>query len=143
MRRFDLAGTNVILFAFDSGKDNPYLPQNHSPNSVVYTGTHDTNTVRGWFRDEASQEQKKRLFEYLGKAPSEEEVSSEFIRLALNSVAILSIIPTQDVLSLGSDARMNRPSFPKGNWEWRATSEQLTSDAFRSFGEETESSGRS
>jgi len=142
MRRFDLPGMDVLLFAFDSGPDNPYLPENHSPDSVVYTGTHDTNTIRGWFRDDVSPEQKKRLFEYVGKEVSEEEASWEFIRLAENSVACLSIIPTQDVLSLGSDARMNRPSFAEGNWEWRATPEQLTSDAFRRLGEETENSRR-
>jgi 4-alpha-glucanotransferase len=133
---------NVLVFAFDPGSDNSYLPRNHSPDSVVYTGTHDTNTVRGWFRDEASQEQKKRFFEYVGKELREEEVSWEFIRLALNSKARLSIIPTQDVLSLGSTARMNRPSFAEGNWEWRATYEQLTSGAFKRLGEETESSQR-
>jgi 4-alpha-glucanotransferase len=143
MKRFDLPGMEVLLFAFDSGPDNPYLPENHSQNSVVYTGTHDTNTVRGWLRDEASPKQKKSLFEYVGRELSEGEASWEFIRLALNSAASLSIIPTQDVLSLGSDARMNRPSSAKGNWEWRATPEQLTSDAFRRLGEETESSRRS
>ena len=142
MRRFDLPGMDVLLFAFDSGPDNPYLPENHLPNSVVYTGTHDTNTVRGWFTDEASPKQKKSLFEYVGRKLSEEEASWEFIRLALNSAASLSIIPTQDVLSLGSSARMNRPSSAEGNWEWRATSEQLASHAFRRLGEETESSRR-
>lgn len=142
MRRFDLPGMDVLLFAFDSGPDNPYLPENQSPDSVVYTGTHDTNTARGWFKDDASPEQKKRLFDYVGKEISEEEASWEFIRLAQNSVASLSIIPTQDVLSLGSDARMNRPSSAEGNWEWRATSEQLASDAFKRLGEETESSQR-
>ncbi len=142
MRRFDLPGMDVLLFAFDSGPDNPYLPKNHLPNSVVYTGTHDTNTVRGWFRDEAGPKQKKMLFEYLGKELSEEEASWEFIGLALNSKASLSIIPTQDVLSLGSIARMNRPSFAVGNWEWRATPEQIASDRFKRLGEETRSSQR-
>lgn len=142
MRRFGFPGMDVLLFAFDSGPDNPYLPENHSPESVVYTGTHDTNTVRGWFSDEASPKQKKSLSEYVGKDVSEREVSWEFIGLALKSKANLSIIPTQDVLSLGSDARMNRPSSPEGNWEWRATSNELTSDAFRRLGEETESSRR-
>jgi 4-alpha-glucanotransferase len=142
MKRFDLPGMDVLLFAFDSGSDNPYLPENHSPDSVVYTGTHDTNTVRGWFRDDASRGQKKRLFHYVGKELSEEEASWELIRLAQNSAARLSIIPTQDVLSLGSNARMNRPSIAEGNWEWRATAEQLASGAFRLLGEETETSKR-
>ncbi|MCL4518071.1 MAG: 4-alpha-glucanotransferase [Thaumarchaeota archaeon] len=140
MKKFDLAGMKVLLFAFDSGPENPHLPEHHTQSSVAYTGTHDTNTVRGWFRDEATQEQKKRLFEYAGRALSEDEVCREFIHLALNSVASLAIIPTQDVISLGSEARMNQPAFAKGNWEWRATSEQLTSDAFKGLREETESS---
>jgi 4-alpha-glucanotransferase len=143
MKRFDLPGMDVLLFAFDSGPDNPYLPENHSPDSVVYTGTHDTNTVRGWFTDDASPEQRARLLKYAGKELTGEQASQEFIRLALNSVASLSIIPMQDVLSLGSNARMNRPSFAEGNWEWRATSEQLASSALRRLGVETESSRRS
>jgi 4-alpha-glucanotransferase len=142
MRRFDLPGMDVLLFAFDSGPDNPYLPKNHSADSVVYTGTHDTNTVRGWFKDDASREQRRHLFDYVGKELAEDEVSWEFISLAQNSVASLSVIPTQDVLSLGTSERMNHPSFAEGNWEWRVTPEQLTSDAFRRLGEETESSGR-
>jgi 4-alpha-glucanotransferase len=142
MKRFGLPGMDVLLFAFEPGADNPNLPENHSPDSVAYTGTHDTNTVRGWFKDDATPEQKRGLFDYVGKELTEEEVSWEFIRLAQNSVAGLSVIPTQDVLSLGSDARMNHPSFADGNWEWRATPEQLTSNAFRRLGEETESSGR-
>jgi 4-alpha-glucanotransferase len=142
MRRFDLPGMDVLLFAFESGADNPNLPENYLPDSVVYTGTHDTNTVRGWFNDDSTPEQRRRLFDYVGKELTEEEASWEFIRLAQNSVASLSIIPTQDVLSLESNARMNHPSLAEGNWEWRATSEQLTSNAFRRLGEETESSGR-
>jgi 4-alpha-glucanotransferase len=141
MRRFELPGMDVLLFAFDSDSDNRDLPHKHLVDSVVYTGTHDTNTARGWF-SEASPEQKRRFREYVGKEPSEEEVSWEFVRMALNSRASLSIVPMQDVLSLGSTARMNRPSIAEGNWEWRVTSEQLTSDAFRRLSEETESSGR-
>jgi 4-alpha-glucanotransferase len=142
MTRFGLPGMDVLVFAFDSDGDNPYLPKNHSPMSVVYTGTHDTNTVRGWFTDEAGQEQKRRLFEYLGGEVSEEQVSREFVQMALGSVAFLSIVPTQDILGLGSEARMNRPSIPEGNWAWTATSGQLTMEAFRGLAEATQRSGR-
>ncbi len=142
MRRLDLPGMYVLLMAFDSGPDNPYLPRNYSPNSVVYTGTHDTNTVRGWFRDEANARQKKRLLEVMGRELFEEEASWEFICLALNSAATLSIVPTQDILSLGSEARMNLPSTSEGNWEWKVTTDQLSPDAFRKLGEETQAAGR-
>ena len=83
MRKFDFPGMDVLLFAFDSGPDSPYLPENHLPNSVVYTGTHATNTVRGWFRDETSPEQKKSLFEYVGRKLSEEEASPSWLPLAV------------------------------------------------------------
>ncbi len=120
MNRFNFPGMKVLLFAF--GKDDPhhpYLPHNYGRNSVVYTGTHDNNTVRGWFRSEAQIEEKKRLFRYLGREVSEEEVHWEFIRLAMMSVSNLAIIPMQDVLGLGEEARMNRPSTKTNNWEWR------------------------
>jgi 4-alpha-glucanotransferase len=142
MTRFGLPGMDVLVFAFDSGADNPYLPKNHSPMSVVYTSTHDTNTVRGWSSEEASPEQKKRLFEYVGREFPEEQFGREFISMAMGSVAFMAIIPTQDVLLLGSEARMNRPSVSEGNWEWRATSGQLTVDAFKGLAEATQRSGR-
>ncbi len=142
MAKLGLPGMNVLVFAFDGGADNPYLPENHSRNSVVYTGTHDTNTVRGWFNDEATPDQKKKLFEYVGRDLTEEQVSWELIRLALTSRANLSVIPVQDVLSLGSEARMNRPSVSVGNWEWRATPGQLRSSSFRRLREMTDSTGR-
>lgn len=140
--RLGLPGMNVLLFAFDGSPENPYLPEKHSRNSVVYTGTHDTNTVRGWFNDEASAGEKKRLFEYVGRELSDRQVSWEFIRLALSSVAGLSVIPAQDILSLGSETRMNHPSVSEGNWEWRVKPEQLASDSFRRLREMTDAFGR-
>ena len=142
MARLGLPGMNVLLFAFDSGQENPYLPENYSSNSVAYTGTHDTNTVRGWFRDEATSDQKRRLFEYTGKEFSDEQASWELIRLATMSVSGLSIIPVPDVLALGTEARMNRPSVSDGNWEWRATTQQLASDSFGKLRQMTEEYGR-
>jgi 4-alpha-glucanotransferase len=140
--KLGLPGMDVLLFAFDGGTDNPYLPENHPRNSVVYTGTHDTDTVRGWFDDEATPEQKKRLFEYVGKELSSEQVTWELIHLAMESPANLSIIPVQDILSLGSEARMNRPSVSEGNWEWMADSIQLASDSFARLREITDACGR-
>ena len=120
MLRFAFPGMKVLLFAF--GKDDPkhpYLPHNYEKNCVVYTGTHDNNTVRGWFEREAKPAVKKRIFRYLGRNVSKEEIHWEFIKLAMMSVADLVIIPMQDVLGLGEDARMNLPATSQGNWEWR------------------------
>jgi 4-alpha-glucanotransferase len=115
----------VLLFGFDGSKDNPHLPRNHVENSVVYTGTHDTNTIKGWFTTEATPEEKQVLFELIGKKVSESEVSANVVRLAQSSIADLCIIPVQDVLGLGTEARMNNPSKPTGNWQWRAREKQL------------------
>jgi len=120
MRRFTFPGMKVLLFAF--GKDDPkhpYLPHNYEKNCVVYTGTHDNNTVRGWFEREAKPAVKKRIFRYLCRKVSKEEIHWEFIKLAMMSVADLVIIPMQDVLGLGEEARMNLPATNHGNWEWK------------------------
>ncbi len=126
MDRFGFPGMRVLQFAF--GEDlptHPYLPHNFIPNTIVYTGTHDNNTIRGWFEKEASPEDKERIFRYLGKEVSSEECPKELIRLAMMSVAHTVIIPMQDLLGLGEEARMNRPSFAAGNWEWRVLPDQL------------------
>jgi 4-alpha-glucanotransferase len=126
MRRFDLPGMKILLFAFsDDLARNPYVPHNHVQNCIVYTGTHDNNTARGWFEAEAGPEVKGRLFAYLGRELTPEQVPWEMIRLAMTSVADLSIAPAQDVLGLGPEARMNRPSVAFGNWEWRLPSAQF------------------
>jgi len=127
MERFEIPGMRVLLFAF--GDDFPhglYLPHNHIRRCVVYTGTHDTNTIRGWFEHEATPEAKERLLRYIGRRVSVDEIHWELIRLAMLSVAELVIIPLQDVLGLGKEARMNRPATAKGNWEWRVLDDQLT-----------------
>jgi 4-alpha-glucanotransferase len=129
MQKVGLPGMKVLLFAF--GWDlptNPYAPHNYPMHSVVYTGTHDNNTIRGWFRMEASEEDKARLFDYLGRTVQEEEVHWELIRLAIGSVANTAIIPMQDILGLGEEARMNLPSLSHGNWQWRFDFDQLTED---------------
>jgi 4-alpha-glucanotransferase len=121
---FNLSGMEVLLFAFDGDAANPYLPHNHVPNSVLYTGTHDNNTVRGWFDNEATPVQKERIIEYLGHSVSSQHIHLEFIRMAMMSVSKIAIIPMQDVLGLGSAARMNRPATVNGNWEWRMRPDQ-------------------
>jgi len=127
MDRFSFPGMKVLLFAFnDEQGANPYLPHNHVENCVLYTGTHDNNTARGWFTGEVSPEVKRNFFRYLGRQPGADTVHWELIRLAMMSVAKTVIIPLQDVLGLGEEARMNRPSVTNGNWKWRVLPEQLT-----------------
>jgi 4-alpha-glucanotransferase len=138
MDRFGFPGMKVLLFAFSGGDSNPYLPHNHVKNCVLYTGTHDNNTARGWFDNEASQEMKESLFQCLGRQVSADEVSWELIRLAMKSVAHMVIFPMQDILGLGQKDRMNRPSTPKDNWEWRLLPEELTSSLEKKLREMTE-----
>ena len=127
--RFDLPGMKVLMFAFgDDVAKNPFAPHNHIKNSVVYTGTHDNNTTRGWLENEAGWEEKNRLFRYLGREAGPDQISWEFMRLAFGSVADTVIIPMQDVLGLGEEARMNKPGSVTGNWFWRVHSDSLNSE---------------
>jgi 4-alpha-glucanotransferase len=130
MKRFGFPGMKVLQFAF--GEDlpkHPYLPHNYIPECVVYSGTHDNNTTRGWFEHEATSEEKARLSEYLGRELFAEEVSIALIRLAMMSAANTVIFPLQDILGLGAEARMNRPSTARGNWEWRLMPDQNSASA--------------
>lgn len=120
-------GMKVLLFAFGSDDPkHPYLPHNYERNCVVYTGTHDNNTVRGWLEQEASPEDRRRLLRYIGKDVPAEQLSWEMIRLAMSSVANTAIVPVQDILGLGEKGRMNTPSTTHGNWEWRFSPDDLT-----------------
>jgi 4-alpha-glucanotransferase len=112
-------GMVVLQFAFDWFPDNPHKPQNHREDSVVYTGTHDTDTARGWW-DALSDEERSRT----GLAAAEPHWS--LIELAYSSPARLAIVQAQDVLGLGSEARMNTPGRDWGNWHWRLEPGQLT-----------------
>jgi 4-alpha-glucanotransferase len=143
MERFGFPGMKVLMFAFgEENSDHPYLPHTYQKNCLVYTGTHDNNTVKGWFEREAKPEDKRRLFEYLGRQVTEKEVSWEFIRLGAMSVADVLIVPLQDVLSLGQEARMNRPGTKKGNWLWRIVPGQLTPSLSKNLAEITIISSR-
>lgn len=129
MKKFNLPGMRILVFAFDESLPyNAYAPHNHIPECVVYTGTHDNNTVRGWFREETSPADKQRIFDYLGREVREEEIHWEFIRLAMMSVANTVIFPLQDVLGLDSKHRMNTPATLEGNWKWRLGSNPISSD---------------
>jgi 4-alpha-glucanotransferase len=143
MLRFGFPGMKVLLFAFgDDLATHPYVPHNYNRNYVAYTGTHDTNTVQGWFRSEAGPEGRKRLFRYIGREVAQKEVHWEMIRLAFMSVADTAIIPMQDLLGLGERARMNLPAKSEGNWQWRFLPEQITPSLITRLAEMTELYGR-
>lgn len=121
-------GMKVLQFAFASGANNEHLPHNHVKNSVVYTGTHDNNTIKGWLDEDASLEEKEFLAKYFGMGAlnGNEKWSRSLIKGAMASVANLCVIPIQDYLDLASDARINTPSTVGGNWQWRLNKSQLT-----------------
>ncbi len=121
-RRWGLPGMKVLEFAFDED-DSPHLPHNHSRDSVVYTGTHDNDTACGWYAT-AAAEARRRLATYAGGTGA--EPAWDLIRLAYTSVADLAIVPLQDVVGLGSEARMNTPGVATGNWVWRASLQHLS-----------------
>ncbi len=140
--QFHLPGTRVLQFAFDGHPDNPHLPENYVPNTVVYTGTHDNDTTRGWF-ERLSEEQKRGVWRHLKRSGWEsEEVAGELIRLAWSSAAALAIVPLQDLLNLGTEARMNVPGCAEGNWRWRFTKGMLSDGAFSWLKDLTEASKR-
>jgi 4-alpha-glucanotransferase len=143
IRRFEFPGMKVLLFAFDTTLPrNLYAPHNITSNCVVYTGTHDNNTVRGWFEKEASEEDKKRFMHYLGHETKAETVHWDMIRLAMRSVGNTVIIPVQDILGLDGEARMNTPSVKENNWTWRLADGQLTKDLAKNLADMTHIYGR-
>ncbi|MBU0672880.1 MAG: 4-alpha-glucanotransferase [Candidatus Margulisbacteria bacterium] len=126
MQQFGFPGMKILLFAFGEDlKKHPYLPHNYVENCVVYTGTHDNNTAKGWYEEEASAHEIKNLAEYLGHQENSRTVNWDLIKLALLSKARISIFPLQDILGLGNEARMNVPSKAHGNWQWRFLEQQL------------------
>lgn len=128
--KFDLPGMRVLQFAFDGGPDNPHLPRNYETNTVVYTATHDNPTTHAWF-DELSERQRQAVWDCLQRPPGDSrEAVSALIELAWSSKAALAMVPLQDLLDLGDEARMNHPGRADGNWRWRCTDEMLASSAF-------------
>ena len=125
--KFNFPGMKIIQFAFDSDRDNGFLPYNYSDrNCLVYTGTHDNNTTVGWFYERSPEDQAK-VTDYLG-CVGEDGIHWALIRLALGSVGNTVILPFQDILGLGTDAKMNTPSQPTGNWAWRCRAEAFNDE---------------
>jgi 4-alpha-glucanotransferase len=124
---FNFPGMKILHFAFDSDRINGFLPFNFANrNCIVYTGTHDNDTTVGWF-DRRDAEAKSRVVDYLGCLCSD-GIHWALIRTAMSSVANIAIFPFQDILGLGSDAKMNTPSQPEGNWEWRCRVEAFNQE---------------
>jgi 4-alpha-glucanotransferase len=119
---FGLPGMRVLQFAFGDDSDNPFLPHNYEPHTVVYTGTHDNDTTRGWYAS-LSESERDRVRRYLARDGS--DIAWDILRLAWASVARTAVAPLQDVLDLGSDARMNHPGRAMGNWTWRFREDAL------------------
>ena len=127
LARIGWPGSKILMFAFDGNTGNENLPHNFEENNiVVYTGTHDNDTIVGYFRDKTEYELAY-LYEYLNIG-SKEEIPDALIRLAYSSIADVVIIPMQDVLQLGNEARMNQPSTVGQNWKWRVGKDTLSEE---------------
>jgi 4-alpha-glucanotransferase len=120
---FDLPGMKILQFAFDSSEANDYIPHNYVKNCLVYTGTHDNDTVVGWF-NAASAGDRKYVLDYLNTG--EHDIHWSFIRMAWASVAYTAIVPMQDLLGLDTSARMNLPGTTQNNWQWRVSAVSFT-----------------
>jgi len=134
-----LPGMRVLQFAFDGGPSAAFLPHNFERRTVAYTGTHDNDTTAGWYASLADAD-KKFMLDYAPALAA--DPAGELMRLAWSSVADVAVAPLQDVLGLGTAARMNRPGIADGNWTWRVTEGQLTRAAFDRLAEWTWVYGR-
>jgi len=122
-RAIGIPGMRVLQFAFQQ-PNSPHLPHCYPPETVVYTGTHDNDTARGWY-EHATAEERAAAALYLGLEPAA-DVAWALIRAAFTSVAETAIVPVQDILGLGSEGRMNMPGAEKDNWSWRLQEGALT-----------------
>ena len=122
--QFGLPGMKVLQFAFSTDASDKFLPHNYQPHFVVYSGTHDNDTTRGWYEKSATESERdffRRYFQTDGY-----DAAWTLINAAFGSVAVIAIVPLQDLLNLGSDSRMNLPGRAEGNWTWRFTDGQLS-----------------
>ncbi len=141
-QKFHLPSMRVLQFAFDGGDDNPHLPNNYDENVVAYTGTHDNDTILGWYAS-LPPETRDYVRHRLGVPDGDERAVLEaMVRAILFSPALLAMLPMQDVLGLGPGNRMNTPGTTEGNWRWRFRWEQLHPDLTRHYHQLLTESGR-
>lgn len=134
---FQLPGMRILQFAWEDKPENPFLPHNYNNTTLVYTGSHDCDTTWGWYQ-ELPEHTRQQIWRYLDKPRRDDgEVVWQLIRLALASAADIAIFPLQDLLVLGTDARMNAPGRPAGNWKWRVTPQQPVESALQRLRELT------
>ena len=141
VKRTGYPGMKVLQFAFESGADNTYLPHHYTANSVVYTGTHDNDTTRGWYTSLGKKD--KQFVKKYANIRSSRTATRDLIRLAFGSVADTAIIPVQDYLDIGSEGRINTPSTLGGNWCWRLVPGQLSQELASEMRELAQTYGRS
>ena len=117
--KFIYPGMKILQFAFGSDEENPHSPHNYVHNCLAYTGTHDNNTTLGWWQNDATKSEKTNLNEYLNTTTNDNTVVEDLIRTIYRSIAKVAIIPIQDLLGQGEEARMNIPSVEDGNWQYQ------------------------
>lgn len=140
-KKFNLPGMKILQFAFSGEITNPYLPQYHEPNSVVYTGTHDNDTTVGWAQN-LTEVERLYVCETLKLDEDDANITHAMMRCALNSVANLAILPMQDILELDSSNRMNTPGTTVGNWQWKFSWEQVSSEKCQHIAQWIRDAGR-
>jgi 4-alpha-glucanotransferase len=142
--KYHLPGMKVLQFAFSGEEDNPYLPQNIPPDSVMYTGTHDNDTTVGWYNS-LDDHHRWLVHEYIKKVRGDHHqvtMPQDLIEIALESKAFLAVIPMQDLLALNGDSRMNTPGTTVGNWAWRFEWPQLDPQRQQHFADTIQRTGR-
>jgi len=140
--QFDLPGMRILQFAFNGDPNNPHLPARYVHNAVAYTGTHDNDTTRGWY-DALAESERRMLWNYLQRSPgAPDEAVWGLIHLLLSSEAALAVTPLQDLIGLGSAARMNIPGRAEGQWRWRCPQNALENLAWHRLLEMTQRTGR-
>ncbi len=137
--QFGFPGMRVLQFAFAGAVEPRFLPYRYDRETVAYTGTHDNDTTQGWY-DNATPDEQRFTRRYLDSDGT--RIHRDMVRLAWSTVANLAVAPLQDLVGLGSEARMNTPGTAEGNWEWRALESQVTPEALGELGEITRTFGR-
>ncbi len=143
VKRFKFPGMRVLLFAFDDySKNNPHHPDYYPKHCVAYTGTHDNNTVKGWFQKDAPWYARENVLRHLDGRATPKDIHWGLVKVVMNSAANTAVIPMQDVLGLGEEARINRPSTTYHNWQWRMKPGDLKESAVKKLVKITKASKR-